>query len=120
MQLKIKNQIFNTIIYVILDAVSSFTESDFTITSGAGSADITGSVTAKKAENTAAATTLFTLTATKDASGAVTYAFTATGNPGNVAEITTAADVATVKLAAGKSLDFETSPAITFVITLVI
>ena len=105
---------------ILSEAVSGFTEGAFTITAGASSADITGSVNTKQAENIAAATTLFTLTPTQEAGGDITFAFTATGNPGDVAEITATTTVATVKLAAGKSLDFETSPAITFVITLVI
>jgi len=98
-------------------AVSGFNETDIYITVNIGTPDVTGGVAARQPENIAAATTLFTLTAIKDSAGAVSYAFTAAGNPGNVAEITTVSDVPTVKLAAGKSLDFETSPAITFVIT---
>jgi len=112
--------IYISCVNILLEAVSGFTQTDFTITTGTGTADITGSVTAKQAENIAAATTLFTLTPTQEAGGDITFAFTATGNPGDVAEITATTTVATVKLAAGKSLDFETSPAITFVITLVI
>lgn len=97
--------------------MTAFTETPFTITAGTGTKDITGSVKATQAENVAAGAILFTLTATKTTTtNTVSYAFTSAGNPGDVGSIATSTDVATITLATGKSFDFDTTPAVTFVI----
>ncbi|WAR10752.1 hypothetical protein MAR_035828 [Mya arenaria] len=58
-------------------------------------------------------TTLFTAVATPTTGGAaMAYEFESDGNPNNVAETTITAGE--VKLASGKSLDFETTPSIVF------
>jgi len=105
----------------IAAAISDFTETDFTLTSGTGTVDINGVVTASVSETATASATLFTLAATKEAPGnALTYAFASGGNPSTIASIATSNDVATISLVAANSLDFETTPTYVFVIEYVI
>ncbi|XP_052814527.1 uncharacterized protein LOC128241561 [Mya arenaria] len=91
----------------------------WTFTSNAGT-DVTntgtppvGTVTLTIAEGFPVGTTLFTAVATPTTGGAaMAYEFESDGNPNNVAETTITAGE--VKLASGKSLDFETTPSIVF------
>lgn len=96
-------------------AVTGWDVAPFTLTAGSATTlSITGTVTAKVPEDTPAGNTLFSAVATKG-SGAVVYTITS-GNTGSVLEIDSNG---AVMLATGKSLDFETTPSYTLIITAV-
>ncbi|KAH3753466.1 hypothetical protein DPMN_188103 [Dreissena polymorpha] len=79
--------------------VTAWTETPFTVTTGTGTATISGSVTTKVAVNEVPGYTLFTAAATGASSCTIT-----SGNTGSVMQISAAG---VVTLVAGKSLDFE-------------
>ncbi|XP_052237771.1 protocadherin Fat 2-like [Dreissena polymorpha] len=93
--------------------ITGWTETSFSSVSGAGTATISATVTSKVPENSIAGAKLFNAVATKTGSGAIVYII-ASGNTGSLFEIDTAG---AVKLATGKSLDFETTPSYTLQIT---
>ncbi|KAH3897525.1 uncharacterized protein LOC127864665 [Dreissena polymorpha] len=96
-------------------AVTGWTATGFTVTAGSG-ASVTLKKTAKVAETKTADTVIMTLTA--EPSATYTYAFTAAGNPGSVAKFTAAsATAAEIKVDTGKSIDYETTQSLVFVVT---
>ncbi|XP_052235340.1 protocadherin Fat 4-like [Dreissena polymorpha] len=95
--------------------ITAWTETPFTVASGTTTKSISGTVNSKVPENSIAGTTLFSAVATKTNTGAIVYTI-ASGNTESLFEIDSAG---AVKLATGKSLNYETTPSYILQITAV-
>ncbi|WAR10721.1 hypothetical protein MAR_035797 [Mya arenaria] len=105
------------IVYVLDAQITAWTETGFTVSAGTTTKDVTMTYDTAVPESTAAGSAMFTLEATPTASsGARTYAFTAAGNPDSIGLITESGNVATINVATGKALDYETSAQYVFVV----